>query len=362
MPAWTSISIERMASSERCAVTLRSRLESACWIAAPMEPGSFPIDSGSVLASSRTELVISSIAPRGSSLGALDEAPDAGAASSLRSIMTILRSSGVAIGGNLRLKILSRHRLLRRAGFRKRRPPDRQAACAAPDATQTARTRAFPKTPLICKTRGSGNLKSGNLKMGKFADNYDTCMRPLERRIFAARRRRLIPLATGDVLEVGGGTGANLPFYRGVRSLTFTDPDPAMLRIAQSKPRPTDLPVTFRAAAAEALPFPDAGFDTVVVTLVLCSVASPARALAEIRRVLRPGGALLALEHIRPPGLLGYVADALTPLQKRLAAGCHLNRATRRAVAEAGFVIERETLSALDIVAEIEATTAPTPS
>lgn len=195
--------------------------------------------------------------------------------------------------------------------------------------------------------------------MGKFADNYDACMRPLERRIFAARRRALIPLATGDVLEIGGGTGANLPFYGRIRSLTFTDPDPAMLRIAQAKPRPPDPPVTFLKAAAEALPFPDQAFDTVVVTLTLCSVADPQQALAEIRRVLRPGGALLAIEHVRPPGLLGYVADALTPLQKRLAAGCHLNRVTHRAIAAAGFTVVRQTLSVLDIVAEIQAVAPP---
>ncbi|MCS7080258.1 MAG: class I SAM-dependent methyltransferase [Chloracidobacterium sp.] len=197
--------------------------------------------------------------------------------------------------------------------------------------------------------------------MGKFADNYDAYMRPLERRIFAVRRQRLIPQATGDVLEIGGGTGANLPFYRQVRSLTFTDPDPAMLRLAQAKPRPADLPVTFCTAAAEALPFPDETFDTVVVTLALCTVADPKQALDEIRRVLRPGGQLLALEHIRPPGLLGYVADALTPLQKRLAAGCHLNRATCHAIAAAGFIIERETLSIFDIVAEVQAV-APKPA
>ncbi len=197
--------------------------------------------------------------------------------------------------------------------------------------------------------------------MSQFAENYDACMRPLERRIFEARRRRLIPLATGDAIEIGGGTGANLPFYQRVRSLTFTDRDPTMLRLAQAKPRPSALPTTFLEAAAEALPFPDASFDTAIVTLTLCSVADPQRALAEIRRVLRPGGALLALEHIRPPGLLGYVADALTPLQKRLAAGCHLNRATCRAIADAGFIIERETRSLLDIVAEIQAV-APRPA
>jgi ubiquinone/menaquinone biosynthesis C-methylase UbiE len=191
--------------------------------------------------------------------------------------------------------------------------------------------------------------------MGRFADNYDNCMRPLERRFFEARRRRLIPQAAGDVLEIGGGTGANLPFYAAVTSLVFTDPDPAMLWIAATKPRPPQLAVTFLEATAEALPFPAASFDTVVTTLVLCSVRHPGQALAEIRRVLRPGGRFLALEHIRPRGWLGYLADALTPLQKRLAAGCHLNRQTHRDIRQAGFSIHREQLSILDILAEIEA-------
>jgi ubiquinone/menaquinone biosynthesis C-methylase UbiE len=191
--------------------------------------------------------------------------------------------------------------------------------------------------------------------MGRFADNYDNCMRPLERRFFEARRRRLIPQAVGDVLEIGGGTGANLPFYGAVTSLVFTDPDPAMLRIAMTKPRPPQPAVTFLEATAEALPFPAASFDTVVTTLVLCSVRDPIQALAEIRRVLRPGGRFLALEHIRPRGWLGYLADALTPLQKRLAAGCHLNRQTHRDIRQAGFSIHREQLSILGILAEIEA-------
>lgn len=195
--------------------------------------------------------------------------------------------------------------------------------------------------------------------MGKFADNYDACMRPLERRFFEARRRQLIPRAEGVVLEVGGGTGANLPFYQSATSLTFTDPDPAMLWIAATKPRPATLAVDFVSAKAEALPFPNAHFDTVVTTLVLCSVQDPALALAEIRRVLRPGGRLVALEHVRPGGLLGYLADALTPLQQRLAAGCCLNRQTRQSIQAAGFSINYERLSLLDILAELEAIRQP---
>lgn len=177
--------------------------------------------------------------------------------------------------------------------------------------------------------------------MCRFARQYDDCMRPLERRVFGKRRRALLPLATGDVLEIGGGTGVNLALYSNATSLVFTDPEPAMLDIARTKPVAPNLSVRFEPVPGERLPFPDASFDTVVATLVLCTVDDPAQTLAEIRRVLRPGGKLLLLEHVRPPHVLGLLADLLTPLQKRLAAGCRLNRRTRKNVAAAGFSFER---------------------
>jgi ubiquinone/menaquinone biosynthesis C-methylase UbiE len=187
--------------------------------------------------------------------------------------------------------------------------------------------------------------------MCRFAEQYDDCMRPLERRVFGKRRRALLPLAVGDVLEIGGGTGVNLALYSNAGSLVFTDPEPAMLAIARTKPVVPNLPIRFETAPAEHLPFPNASFDTVVSTLVLCTVDDPAQTLAEIRRVLRPGGKALFLEHIRPPHLLGLLADLLTPLQKRLAAGCRLNRRTREAVAAAGFSLERNDREIWGIVA-----------
>ncbi len=194
-----------------------------------------------------------------------------------------------------------------------------------------------------------------DLPYGSIADDYDRVMRFFERRLFERLRGRLIPKATGDVLEIGGGTGANLLLYENARSLMMTDPDPKMIDLAKAKPRRTDIPVSFEIAAAEKMPFPDASFDTVVSTLVLCTVRDPGRTLDEIRRVLRPEGKLLLLEHVRPPAaLLGVFADVLTPLQKRLAGGCHLNRRTIETVAERGFAVEDIRRHGYGIVAVIE--------
>jgi ubiquinone/menaquinone biosynthesis C-methylase UbiE len=116
-------------------------------------------------------------------------------------------------------------------------------------------------------------------------------------------RRNLISGASGDVLEIGGGTGANLGYYgAGVESLTVTEPEPPMLKRLERKAREQNSRATVLRAPAEDLPFEDASFDTVVSTLVLCTVADPRRAVAEVARVLRPGGRLLFLEHVRADG------------------------------------------------------------
>src|SRR5271169_2081560 len=133
-----------------------------------------------------------------------------------------------------------------------------------------------------------------------FATIYDPFMRGAEVACLAQWRADLLALAEGDVLEIGAGTGANLPLYpRGVRSLQLTEPDADML--ARLRRRMSVAPmrqVQAREAAVDALPFDDAAFDTVVSTLVLCSVPDVSRALSEVRRVLRPGGHLLFLEHV----------------------------------------------------------------
>ncbi|HNB70156.1 MAG TPA: class I SAM-dependent methyltransferase [Acidobacteriota bacterium] len=200
-------------------------------------------------------------------------------------------------------------------------------------------------------------LPHPDLPYGSIAKGYDRGMRFFEQHLFGWRRAELIPKATGDVLELGAGTGVNLMLYTSARSLVLTDPDPLMLEKARTKPRLPGLEVQFIQAGAEHLPFPDQSFDTVVATLVFCSIPRPTVALAEIRRILKPGGKLLMLEHIRPsPLLLGFVTDCLTPLQKRLCGGCHLNRRTVSTVQAQGFSIQHVNFSKFDVVATLEAT------
>ncbi len=155
-------------------------------------------------------------------------------------------------------------------------------------------------------------------------------------------RTEVAGLAEGRVLEVGVGTGANFPHYPANIRLVAIDPDPFMLRRAKRRARALGREVELVLASAEALPFRDHTFDTVVATLVFCSVADLARSLAEVRRVLRPGGTFGFIEHVRAhAGLLAQVQDAVTPVWRRVAAGCHLNRQTVEAIEAAGFDVVR---------------------
>ncbi len=154
---------------------------------------------------------------------------------------------------------------------------------------------------------------------------------------FAEHRRKALAQAHGRVLEIGGGTGFNLPHYpSGIEELVVTEPAPGMLERARRRAATSGLPVTFRQASAEELPFEESSFDTVVSTLVLCSVDDVDRALAEIHRVLRPGGQLIFVEHVRSddPRRAKW-QDRLERPWMVLADGCHPNRATLERI-EAG--------------------------
>lgn len=172
-----------------------------------------------------------------------------------------------------------------------------------------------------------------------FASVYDRMTSGPEKAGLRDHRRKLISRASGRVLEIGGGTGANLPFYgAGVQAVTITEPSEPMARRLEDRLDGHDFPVELLLAPAEELPFADDSFDTAVSTLVLCTVGDQARALRELRRVLRPKGQLLFIEHVRADGArLASWQDRLNGLNKIVARGCNCNRQTLTGIRSAGF-------------------------
>ena len=176
------------------------------------------------------------------------------------------------------------------------------------------------------------------LRSTMFAAMYDRMSRANEEAGVRALREGLLAGATGRVLEIGAGTGANLPLYdSGLEALVMTEPEAAMLRRLQQKAREQAPDAEVVQAPAESLPFEDGSFDTVVSTLVLCGVDDQSQALREAHRVLRPGGRLLFLEHVRSddPGLARF-QDRMNWLN-RLVVQCDCNRPTLAAIEAAGF-------------------------
>ena len=171
-------------------------------------------------------------------------------------------------------------------------------------------------------------------RLAPFYDVYDG---PMEWLGMARRRRRLLSRAQGCVLEVGVGTGSNLGYYPpGIRVLGI-DVSRRMLDRAGRRPARSGVDVRLEQADVQRLPFADGTFDTVVATCVFCSVPDPVRGLTELGRVVKPGGQVLLLEHVRPSNrLLGALADALSPLTRRLF-GFNLNRRTEENTAAAGL-------------------------
>ena len=166
---------------------------------------------------------------------------------------------------------------------------------------------------------------------------YDAMMAVAEATGFASWRRDLVSRARGRVLDVGCGTGRNLPLYpAGVRPVAL---DQRLDLLLTARRRAPGVPLVL--ASAEALPFAAGSFDAVVSGLVFCSVADPGRGLGEVRRVLRRGGRLHMLEHVRSTRpLFARWQDAIQPAWTFVAGGCHPNRDTEATVRASGFVIE----------------------
>jgi len=173
-----------------------------------------------------------------------------------------------------------------------------------------------------------------------FAAMYDRMMKGSEEAGLGARREALLARASGRVLEIGAGTGRNLGYYGdGVESLVLTEPGEPMARRLERRLEDERRTVELVRAPAERLPFADGEFDVAVTTLVLCGVDDPAQSLAEVRRVLKPGGTLLFIEHVRSDESgLARRQDRFNGLN-RLVARCNCNRSTLDAIRGAGFTI-----------------------
>lgn len=191
----------------------------------------------------------------------------------------------------------------------------------------------------------AGEPTGSSLHHPRFAAFYEW-MTQLKscRRISDPVRQALVGQASGVVLEIGAGTGLNFPFYTSERCerVEAIEPDPAMLRYARQRLELARVPLTLTSASVEELPFADQTFDSVVVTLVFCSVVDPFQGFREIQRVLKPGGLLLLLEHVRAQGVVSArLQDALVPVTTRLFGNCHWNRDTAQLLKDAGWHITR---------------------
>src|SRR5215475_7830383 len=202
--------------------------------------------------------------------------------------------------------------------------------------------RAAPLRSRYRRSPARRNEETMSLRTKFYALTYDRQMARAEKAGFHAMRERLLAGASGDVIEIGGGTGLNLPCYGpDVRSLTLTEPEPPMLRHLERRVRDHRPSAMVLRAPAEDLPFDDHTFDVAVSTLVLCGVDDQPRALRELRRVLRPGGQLVFIEHVRADDpAYARMQDRMNWLN-RLIVHCDCNRPTLATMQEAGFAIDR---------------------
>ncbi len=174
-----------------------------------------------------------------------------------------------------------------------------------------------------------------------FALLYDPLNSIGERTWMGRAREQLVGPATGQILEIGAGTGANLSHYEQAERVVLTEPDVEMRERLRSKLGQASVPVEVSPDSADHLDFPDASFDVVVSTLVLCTVPDPAATVAEARRVLRPGGKLLFIEHVRGDDSRRLkVKRFVEPLWSWVALGCRITQDTVGLLEQAGFAVD----------------------
>ena len=197
-----------------------------------------------------------------------------------------------------------------------------------------------PRDGSLSATSTSGGRSERFRSHRAFAAIWDQATKR-ESRAEQQLRREAAARVAGRVLELGVGVGANWPYLAETLEYEGVEPDIHMLRRARRRAASMGRTLSLKCARAEALPFESETFDTVLVTFTLCTVQDPASALSEVMRVLKPGGALVFVEHVRPDGTVsGWLMDRVTPAWQRVAGGCQPNRKTADTIVQAGFEIE----------------------
>ena len=198
------------------------------------------------------------------------------------------------------------------------------------------------------KTASANEVTASRFIYDRLASRYDAAMRPLERLMLARLRQRTVAALPeqGRILEVGAGTGLNFRYYKSEACGVASELSREMILRAEMKSRPGELRLV--QSSVEALPFSDASFDAALATLLFCSVASPQKSFAELRRVVRKGGTIAMLEHVRPTGLLGPLFDLLNVVSVPLFED-HFNRRTAEEARRAGFEVQSIERAALGI-------------
>lgn len=167
---------------------------------------------------------------------------------------------------------------------------------------------------------------------------YDLEVALLERRILGKLRTELLSPLGGRIVDVGAGTGANLPYFKAGARVIALEPDRSMARRLEAKLKRTDARIDIRIDDDTALDrIEERSVDAVLSMLLLCMVADPLSTLRRMKRVLKPAGTLVVMEHVRSPGKMGKLQDLIAPGWRALADGCNLNRDTKAAIAAAGF-------------------------